>query len=196
VRKRILGAFPESLSRSAEESLRRIGVSVRTNALVTRVTPDGVWLGDEQIRARTVLWTAGVAATPLTGTSGAARPRRSRRRRAGPVDPGSSRGLGHRRYVRVRASDGRAAAGVAQVAIQQGVVVATRAAQAEPSAHPRLSTTVGSMGRRRHSFMADDVRVRACAVVAVACRRATEALWPRGVAGVAAGAHHFPDRLP
>jgi NADH dehydrogenase len=56
---RILGAFPDSLTRNAEESLRRIGVSVRTNALVTRVAPEGVWLGDQQIRARTVLWTAG-----------------------------------------------------------------------------------------------------------------------------------------
>jgi NADH dehydrogenase len=65
---RILSAFPESLSRSAEDALRRIGVEVRTHTLVTRVTPDAVWLGDEQIRARTVLWTAGVAAAPLTRT--------------------------------------------------------------------------------------------------------------------------------
>jgi NADH dehydrogenase len=65
---RILSTFPESLSRRAEEALRRIGVVVRTHALVTGVTPDAVWVGGEQIRARTVLWTAGVAAAPLART--------------------------------------------------------------------------------------------------------------------------------
>ena len=65
---RILSLFPESLSRHAEEALRRIGVEVRTNAIVTRVTADAVWLGGEQIRARTVLWAAGVAAAPLART--------------------------------------------------------------------------------------------------------------------------------
>jgi NADH dehydrogenase len=62
---RILSAFPESLSRRASEALRRIGVEVRTNAIVTRVTADAVWIGGEQIRARTVLWAAGIAAAPL-----------------------------------------------------------------------------------------------------------------------------------
>src|SRR5437899_5886867 len=60
---RILSTFPESLSRRAEEALRKIGVEVRTQAVVARVTPDAVWIGGEQIRARTVLWGAGVAAT-------------------------------------------------------------------------------------------------------------------------------------
>lgn len=62
---RILGAFHESLSGRADEALRRIGVEVRTSAIVTRVTADAVWLGGEQIRARTVLWAAGIAAAPL-----------------------------------------------------------------------------------------------------------------------------------
>jgi len=67
---RILTAFPESLSRRAEDALRRIGVEVRTHAIVTRLTADAVWLGGEQIRARTVLWAAGVAAAPLARTLG------------------------------------------------------------------------------------------------------------------------------
>ena len=67
---RILSAFPESLSRRAEDALRRIGVETRTSAIVTRVTADAVWLGGEQIRARTVLWAAGVAAAPLARTLG------------------------------------------------------------------------------------------------------------------------------
>jgi NADH dehydrogenase len=68
---RILQAFPASLARKAEDALRRVGVEVRTEAVVTRVTPDAVWLGGEQIRARTVLWAAGVAAAPLARTLGA-----------------------------------------------------------------------------------------------------------------------------
>jgi len=67
---RILHTFPEPSSRSAEAALERIGVEVRTNATVTRVTPDAVWLGGEQIRTRAVLWAAGVAAAPLAQTLG------------------------------------------------------------------------------------------------------------------------------
>jgi NADH dehydrogenase len=67
---RVLTAFPESLSERARRALERIGVEVRTGAIVTRVTADAVWLGSEQIRARTVLWAAGVAATPLARTLG------------------------------------------------------------------------------------------------------------------------------
>jgi NADH dehydrogenase len=67
---RILSTFPESLSRRAEDALGRLGVEVRTTAIVTRVTADAVWLGGEQIRARTVLWAAGVAGAPLARTLG------------------------------------------------------------------------------------------------------------------------------
>ena len=45
-------------------------MEVRTGAPVTRVTHDAVWLGGEQIRARTVLWAAGVAASPLARSLG------------------------------------------------------------------------------------------------------------------------------
>jgi len=122
---RILGAFPESLSRSAEESLRRIGVSVRTNALVTRVTPDGVWLGDEQIRARTVLWTAGVAATPLTGTLGAPLDRAGRVVVEPDLSiPGHPEAFAIGDMCAFVHQTGAPLPGVAQVAIQQGRVVA------------------------------------------------------------------------
>ncbi|MGH7301882.1 MAG: NAD(P)/FAD-dependent oxidoreductase [Candidatus Rokuibacteriota bacterium] len=75
---RLLASFPESLSRWAQEALERIGAEVRTGAIVTRVTADAVWLGGEQIRARTVLWAAGVAAAPLAHTLGVALDRAGR----------------------------------------------------------------------------------------------------------------------
>jgi NADH dehydrogenase len=67
---RILPTFPERLSRRAEAALRRLGVDVRAGALVTRVTPDAVWVGGEQLRSRAVLWAAGVAASPLAASLG------------------------------------------------------------------------------------------------------------------------------
>jgi len=67
---RILSTYPESLSGRAQAQLERIGVEVRTRAMVTQVTPDAVWLGGEQIRCRTVLWAAGAAAAPLGNTLG------------------------------------------------------------------------------------------------------------------------------
>lgn len=66
---RVLAAFPEKLSASAERQLVRLGVEVRTASSVTSIDADGVTLavgaGDESIAAATVLWGAGVAASPL-----------------------------------------------------------------------------------------------------------------------------------
>jgi NADH dehydrogenase len=61
----LLGAFPEPLRERARESLTRLGIEVRTSAIVTAVDADGVSIGSERIAAQTVLWAAGVAASPL-----------------------------------------------------------------------------------------------------------------------------------
>jgi NADH dehydrogenase len=62
---RILPSYSERLSEKARQALQRLRVEVRTGALVTDIDPEGVWLGDERIAARTVLWGAGVKASPL-----------------------------------------------------------------------------------------------------------------------------------
>jgi NADH:ubiquinone reductase (H+-translocating) len=62
---RVLAAYPEDLSRSAEAQLRRLGVEVRTNTLVTGIDSDGVHIGDATLPASVVIWAAGVAASPL-----------------------------------------------------------------------------------------------------------------------------------
>ncbi len=69
---RVLPAFPPSLSEKARRQLERLGVRVRTGRAVTRVDAQGVCIGDERIAARTVLWAAGVAASPLGATLGVA----------------------------------------------------------------------------------------------------------------------------
>ncbi|MEA2583498.1 MAG: hypothetical protein QOF33_1583 [Thermomicrobiales bacterium] len=67
---RLLPAFREKLGRIAQRELERLGVRVRTKTLVTGVDQDGVMIGEERIPARTVLWCAGVAASPLGQTLG------------------------------------------------------------------------------------------------------------------------------
>ena len=69
---RVLPTYPQDLSEKAKVSLKRLGVTVRTEAIVTAITPESVTVrsGDriEQISTRTVLWAAGVQASPLGRT--------------------------------------------------------------------------------------------------------------------------------
>lgn len=62
---RVLSSFPESLSDKARRQLETLGVEVRTGVPVKAIDDHGVQLGEERIAARTVLWAAGVAASPL-----------------------------------------------------------------------------------------------------------------------------------
>jgi NADH dehydrogenase len=68
---RVLPAFAPDLSESARNQLARIGVEVHTRSQVTGIDAEGVWLGSTQIRARTILWAAGVAASPVGRMLGA-----------------------------------------------------------------------------------------------------------------------------
>ena len=62
----ILPAFPEELREPARRALQRLGVIVRVGNAVTRVEDGAVWIGDERIEAHSILWAAGVAASPLS----------------------------------------------------------------------------------------------------------------------------------
>jgi NADH dehydrogenase len=61
---RLLPAFPESLSEVARRSLADMGVNVLLNSKVRMIDADGVIVNDQRIYSRTVLWAAGVAASP------------------------------------------------------------------------------------------------------------------------------------
>jgi NADH dehydrogenase len=67
---RVLPPYPEDLSAKARTQLERLGVDVWTGARVTGIDAAGVTLGHERILARTVLWAAGVAASPLAKSLG------------------------------------------------------------------------------------------------------------------------------
>jgi NADH:quinone reductase (non-electrogenic) len=68
---RVLPAYPPDLSRKAQLQLERLGVTVWSGRMVTGVDADGVSLGMERISAKTVIWAAGVAASPLGASLGA-----------------------------------------------------------------------------------------------------------------------------
>jgi len=68
---RILGMYPEELSRKAQQQLEELGVVVRTNSLVTAVEPGRIRVGDEWIPVSVALWATGMAASPLAKALGA-----------------------------------------------------------------------------------------------------------------------------
>jgi len=116
----VLSTFPEELRLKASESLKRLGVDVRTNAIVTDVESNGVRVGDEHILAQTVLWAAGVAASPVAASLGVPLDR------AGRVHAEPTLAVpGHPRIfvagdICALQQEGKPLPGVAQVAMQEG----------------------------------------------------------------------------
>ncbi len=118
---RILPAFPEELSGKARAQLARMGVEVREGAAVTDIAPGGVVVGGERIASGTILWTAGVLASPL------ARSLNVPLDRAGRVPVGPDLSIpGHPEIfvigdlARFTQPNGEPLPGVAQPAIQEG----------------------------------------------------------------------------
>ncbi len=68
---RVLAGMHPDCSAAAERQLRELGVEVRCSTRVTEIDESGVFAGDLRVEARTVLWAAGVSATPLCKLLGA-----------------------------------------------------------------------------------------------------------------------------
>jgi len=131
---RVLTAFPEDLSKHAEESLRRLGVRVRTGVQVTEVNVEGITFRTpdgsvEHLPTKTVLWGGGVRVTGFG--------RILAERTSTPTDRGGrlqvNPDLTLARYpeiyvvgdlVQFAGPDGRQLPGVAQVAMQGGAYAA------------------------------------------------------------------------
>ena len=117
----ILSAFPEDLRQAAMKDLERLGVTVRTNSIVTDVSPGVVSVGSESILAETVLWAAGVSASPLGAALGAPLDRAGRVKVLPDLTiPGSPNVFVIGDLANLAGDDGRPLPGVAQVAIQMG----------------------------------------------------------------------------
>jgi len=121
--KRILAGYSESLSKKAANRLEKLGVKVMTGMVVEGVDEQGVIAGGNRIESATVLWTAGVAPSPLVKMLGMATDHAGRAR----VGPFMNVPENPRVFVAGDAAatmqDGRPLPGVAQVAIQQGQYV-------------------------------------------------------------------------
>jgi NADH dehydrogenase len=118
--KRILPTFAESLAKKAARRLAKLGVKIVTGVKVEKVDENGVVADGQRIPSATVLWTAGVAPSPIVKLLGADTDR------AGRVSVGPFMNVQDVPGVFVVGdaasvvSDGRPVPGVAQAAIQQG----------------------------------------------------------------------------
>jgi NADH dehydrogenase len=148
----VLPTFPEPLRKAARESLERVGVDVRTNAMVTGIDADGVRVGGTTIAAQTIVWAAGVAASPLVRSLGAPLDR------AGRVLAEPTLAVpGHPEIfvvgdVCALSQDGKPLPGVAQVAKQGGAHAAknvVRAIRGQPALrfHYRNYGNMATIGR-------------------------------------------------
>lgn len=152
---RVLATYPEKLSAIAKKSLEKLGVEVRLGAPVTKIDNDGVEVAGQAIAARTVLWGAGVAASPAAKWLGADKDR------AGRVKVGEQLTLpGHEEIFVIGdtalATDkkGKPLPGTAPVAKQQGsyvarVIAARATGKVDPAPfHYRHPGSLATIGRR------------------------------------------------
>ena len=126
----LLSAFPEALRTAAMDSLHRLGVDVRTGSVVTAVDADGVTAGGVRIEAQTVLWAAGVAASPVAAALGVPLDRAGRVQAESTLQvPGLPRVFVAGDICALQ-QDGAWLPGVAQVAKQGGAHAAKNVARA------------------------------------------------------------------
>lgn len=122
---RVLGTFAPTLSDKALSQLKDLGVDVVLNTKVTGIDAGGVDVGNTRIDSATVIWAAGVGATPITKTLGVELDRAGRV----VVEPDCSV-PGHRNVFAIGDTalflhqDGKPLPGVSPVAMQQGRFVA------------------------------------------------------------------------
>jgi NADH:ubiquinone reductase (H+-translocating) len=118
---RVLPTYPEKLSAKARQQLEKLGVEVRTSALVTEIAEDHVLIGDERIDAQNVFWAAGVAASKLGVRLGVETDRAGRVVVAHDCSvPGHPEVFVVGDLAASRDADGRQVPGVAQGAMQMG----------------------------------------------------------------------------
>lgn len=156
---KLLAAYPEPLSAFSRKALEKLGVAVWTGSVVSNVTAGQVQVGSEVIEAGTILWAAGVAASPLGASLDVPLDR------AGRVLVNDDLTIpGHPEIAVVgdlaafKTKDGGWLPGVAQVAIQGGAHAArnvVRMAGGNPP-QPFVYRNLGNMATiGRHSAVAD-----------------------------------------
>jgi NADH:ubiquinone reductase (H+-translocating) len=152
---RLLTPFDPSLSEKARSALEQLGVEVRLSASVTDCDCAGVSIGEERIETRTIIWAAGVKASPVAEWLGAARDG------AGRVTVEADLSLpGHADIfvigdaATVAGPGGKPLPGVAPVAKQQGqyvakALIARANGKTLPAFRYRDLGTLATIGRKR-----------------------------------------------
>jgi NADH dehydrogenase len=121
----VLASFPPSLQTAAASDLARLGIDVRTRTLVTMVGDGFVAAGATRIDAATILWAAGVAASPLGRTLDVPLDRAGRVKVNPDLTvPGHPEMFVIGDLAALDDAAGRPLPGVAQVAMQMGVCAA------------------------------------------------------------------------
>ena len=169
----LLSAFPERLREAARASLVRLGVDVRTNTVVTGVDAVGVTFrsgdGDVSLPAQTVLWAAGVEASPIARSLGVPLDRAGRVLAEGTLAVPGHPEIFVAGDICALQQDGRPLPGVAQVAKQEGahaarnVIRAIRGETLQPF-HYRDYGNMATIGRG--SAVADIGPVKASGLIA------------------------------
>jgi NADH:ubiquinone reductase (H+-translocating) len=122
---RLLAPFDPALSEAARRSLEQLGVEVRLGAAVTDCDCSGLSIGDERLETRTIMWAAGVKASPAAEWLGAARDRAGRVKVAVDLSvPGHPDIFVIGDAAAAAGADGKPLPGIAPVAKQQGRYVA------------------------------------------------------------------------
>ncbi len=118
---RVLPSYSEDLSRSAERQLRKLGVEVMDNCMVSGVEPHRIHFGSGSLEASVILWAAGVAASPLGKMLGAPLDRAGRVLVEPDLTvPGHPEVFIIGDMASVKQTDGKPVPGVAPAAIQMG----------------------------------------------------------------------------
>lgn len=122
---RLLASLHPSLSEKAKRSLEKLGVEVRLNAMVTACDEAGVGIGSERIETRTIMWAAGVKASPAAVWLGVAADRAGRVKVEADLSvPGLSDVFVLGDTALQLGTDGNPLPGIAPVAKQQGEYLA------------------------------------------------------------------------
>ena len=148
---RLLPAFPEGLSSKAERDLKELGVEVMTGAAVTRLNDGQLFAGDEQRASHTIVWAAGVEASPAAKWLGAERDK------AGRVFVEADLTIQGQDHIFVigdtanaAGANGQALPGIAPVAKQQGRYAAERIlGRSKGSFRYRSFGNLATIGRKR-----------------------------------------------
>ncbi len=122
---RVLAGFAEDLSTYAQRSLERLGVEVILGQPVSECTADGVVYGGQKLESKTIIWAAGVRASPAAEWLGAPLDRAGRLIvRPDLTVPGHPDIFAIGDTVTIAAPDGNPVPGIAPAAKQQGRYVA------------------------------------------------------------------------